>query len=156
MLHRFHPYLIALLLAGITYAEWVTNGPGGGTVPSLAVSGSTLFAGTWGGDVCLRPLSEMVVAVNSTSKNSPGFSALGGVLRPGQPIRFSLAAREQVSLDVFDPDGKKVAGLLHATLPAGEHEAKLKMTGPGGLYFLRLQMGGRSDTRRFLLMRLRG
>ena len=40
-------------------AQWIqTSGPTGGSVSALAVSGSNIFAGTWGGVVWRRPLSE--------------------------------------------------------------------------------------------------
>jgi len=47
-------FLLSLMHAGVAHAQWVqTNGPYGGQILSLAVSGSNLFAGTVGGGVFL-------------------------------------------------------------------------------------------------------
>jgi len=47
-------FLLSLMHAGVAHAQWVqTNGPYGGMINSLAVSGTNLFAGTYGGGVFL-------------------------------------------------------------------------------------------------------
>ena len=46
--------LIFLVLSNTANAQWVqTNGPFGGTINSLVVSGTNIFAGTFGGGVFL-------------------------------------------------------------------------------------------------------
>lgn len=53
-----------ILCSAEANAQWVkTNGPYGGRITSLAISGRNLFAGTYGG-VWRRPLSEMITDVN--------------------------------------------------------------------------------------------
>jgi len=47
-------FFLSLMHAGVAHAQWVqTNGPYGGMIISFAVSGTNLFAGTWGGGVFL-------------------------------------------------------------------------------------------------------
>ncbi len=54
------------------HAQWVqTNGPDGGFVVSLAVSGTNLFAGTHGVGVWSRPWSEIITSVESPSTDLP-------------------------------------------------------------------------------------
>ena len=43
-------FFLSLMHAGVAHAQWVqTNGPYGGMIQCLAVSGTNLFAGTDGG-----------------------------------------------------------------------------------------------------------
>ena len=51
----FFNFLIGLLIStSITFAQWIqTNGPYGGSITSLAISGANLFAGTASGGVFL-------------------------------------------------------------------------------------------------------
>ena len=56
--------VVVLLGAQSLQAQWIqTNGPYGGDILCFAVNGSNLFAGTDGGGVWRRPLSEMVTGV---------------------------------------------------------------------------------------------
>lgn len=55
-MNPFRRFFLLVLLTAASFhplfAQWVqTNGPSGGYVRSLAVSGTNLFAGTWGGGV---------------------------------------------------------------------------------------------------------
>ncbi len=64
-------------------------------------------------------------------------------------VRFRLPAAGPVRLAVFDLGGRRVATLLDGTRPAGEHAVTWRAAGaPSGVYFVRLEAGGRSVTRR--------
>ena len=57
-------------------------------------------------------------------------------------IRFRLAERKNVLLDVFDEQGKHITTLLNTSLGAGMQEVKLSGSGlAAGAYYFRLQVG---------------
>lgn len=73
---------------------------------------------------------------------------------PSTNIRFSLGEREYMSLDVYNMAGQKVRTLTEGYMDAGEHE--LTFNGEGlaaGTYFLRMQAGEYTDTRKMSLVK---
>ncbi|MBI5169859.1 MAG: T9SS type A sorting domain-containing protein [Candidatus Eisenbacteria bacterium] len=72
-------------------------------------------------------------------------------------LRFALPAGAHVTLAVYDAQGRRVRLLLDVTMPAGEHA--LRWDGDddagralaAGLYFVRLEAGGRTFVRRCVL-----
>ncbi len=78
---------------------------------------------------------------------------------PTTVISFSLAAQNQVRLDVYDVGGRLVRRLLETTLPSGGHEIKWDGRGdtgmmvPSGQYFARLTMGSSTQVRKMVLVR---
>lgn len=73
-------------------------------------------------------------------------------------LRLGLAAEGPARLDLYDLAGRRVASLVNATLPAGEHRLTWDLSGhggplPDGLYLLRLTSGGVTKTRRLHLLR---
>lgn len=72
-------------------------------------------------------------------------------------VRYRNSVAGPVRLDVLDPAGRRVATLVSGTLPPGTHErvwdgrdARGRAL-PAGLYFLRLQAGGRAEVTRVTL-----
>jgi hypothetical protein len=59
-----------------------------------------------------------------------------------------------VDLTVFDLQGRRVSSLLRRSrYTAGIHDVPLTTAGwPEGFYFLRLESGGRSATRKFVVL----
>ncbi|HUK61987.1 MAG TPA: hypothetical protein VLV15_01600, partial [Dongiaceae bacterium] len=73
---------------------------------------------------------------------------------------FELPAVERVDLDVLDTAGRRIQGLVSdAHLPAGSHRSAWEGTdgrgrrvGPG-VYYVRLRAAGRTQVRRFVMLR---
>ena len=67
---------------------------------------------------------------------------------------FTLPAPGHVSLTAFTPSGRQVAVLLSRDFPAGSHRHRVDASSlPNGLYVFRLQVGGRTESRKVLLTR---
>ena len=145
---------LVFLAAGLGRADWVqTNSPGwGGTVYSLAVSDSMLFAGTDGDGVWKCPMSEMVPVSIRPGRygRKSGFLDIASTLRSGRSITFNLSQRSAVKLSFFDVRGKETP-ILHGPVDKGEHAAILNPDLPQGLYFLRLQAGSEHRVKRVML-----
>jgi len=88
-----------------------------------------------------------------------GFAALTNPVRPGGVVRFGLDRTGPASLLVFDVQGRAVRRLAEGTLPAGAHAVSWDGRDdgghalPAGMYFYRLETGGRAASRKVLLTR---
>jgi hypothetical protein len=67
-------------------------------------------------------------------------------------IRYQLTSPCKVSLSIYDALGRKVAILVDAQKPVGEHEYSWTPDG-AGVYFVRFQAGGSQTTRKFVSLR---
>ena len=79
---------------------------------------------------------------------------------PSTEIRFGIAEPGEVTLEVFDLAGRRVARLLDgATLPAGEQRLRWQAVDEqgrplaSGIYFARLSAGGHVSTRKLTLLK---
>ncbi|MEM1042209.1 MAG: choice-of-anchor D domain-containing protein [Bacteroidota bacterium] len=69
-------------------------------------------------------------------------------------VAFDLAAAADVSLDVYDATGRRVATLVRGPMPAGAHEATWEARGAAsGLYVVTLRAGDFLATRTMVLVR---
>ncbi len=129
-------------------------------VLALAVSGTNLFAGTWGGGVWRRPLSDTITSV----KDHGGLTELPTQFRleqnypnpfnPTTTISFSIPTKSFVTLKVYDALGKEVAVLVSGELLAGTYSRQWNASGlPSGVYFYTLQAGSLSETKKLILLR---
>ncbi|MEP0545472.1 MAG: T9SS type A sorting domain-containing protein [Rhodothermales bacterium] len=67
---------------------------------------------------------------------------------------FHLQREDHVALRVFDVLGREVATLSDARRPAGRTEVQLPVASlPNGVYFVRLEAGGRTETRPITVLR---
>ncbi len=79
--------------------------------------------------------------------------------RESSEIRFGLTAPASVSLEVIDSAGRSVSRSQLGTLAAGDHRLPWNARDaanrplPGGVYFARLAVGGRSEVTRLVLIR---
>jgi len=73
---------------------------------------------------------------------------------PETTVAYSLAQAGHVRLCAYNVRGQRVATLVNAPMPAGEHTVQWAATGlPSGVYLLRLEAGGRTQTRKALLLK---
>jgi hypothetical protein len=73
---------------------------------------------------------------------------------PETTIRFSIARREDVQLEVFDVLGRKVATLVNEQLAPGSYVARFNAaTLSSGIYFYRLRAGTFSQSKKMMLIK---
>jgi hypothetical protein len=78
---------------------------------------------------------------------------------PSTAIRFSLTRASEVVLSVFDVEGGLVANLARRHYGPGEHEVRWNgkdargATLPSGVYFYRLTAGGRTESKKMVLLK---
>lgn len=69
-------------------------------------------------------------------------------------ITYNLPVADDVRLDVFDLIGRRVATLVDGVQAAGSHTIAFNANAlPAGMYFYKLQQGGRTETKKMLLIR---
>jgi hypothetical protein len=69
-------------------------------------------------------------------------------------LRFALPVAAQVSLRIFDVQGREVLRLIDEPRPAGWHEAAFDPAGlASGAYFYRIQAGGFTESGKVILIR---
>jgi len=73
---------------------------------------------------------------------------------PSTTIRFQLPMTAHVSLKVYDQLGREAATLLDGIQHAGQHQMQWNaVQQPSGMYFCRLETGGRSETKKLVLLK---
>jgi hypothetical protein len=73
---------------------------------------------------------------------------------PSTSIRFQLPAATHVTVTVHDITGRKVAELLNAFKPAGEHTLQFNAAGlASGTYLYRVQAGNKVLQHKMLLLK---
>jgi hypothetical protein len=130
---------------------------------SLAVNGANLFAGTDGGGVWRRPLSEMVTGVEDDFSQVPvGFALEQNYPNPFNPsttIHYQLPKTTQVVLKIYNIFGQEVRTLINARQPAGVStvvwdgwdESGKEVS--SGIYIYRLQAGEVVQSRKLSFVR---
>jgi len=128
-------------------------------VLSLAVSGSTVLAGTNGGGVFRRPLSDFILATPSDKPNAlPASFALSqnypNPFNPSTVISYQLPVTSQISLKVYDVLGREVATLVSERKAAGNYSVTFDASKfSSGVYFYKLQAGNFVQTKKMLLVK---
>ena len=128
-----------------------------GWINDIAVCDSIIIIsaedGLW---VC--PMSYIVTMVNRQSLLSPTEFALyqnyPNPFNPSTKISFSLPAKSDVKLKVYDMLGREVSTLLNEMLDVGNYEIELEGSKyPSGIYFYRMEAGSFTQTKRCLLLK---
>ena len=69
-------------------------------------------------------------------------------------VEFALPEASEVTLEVYDVLGRRVATLEEGSKQAGRHEVRLEADGlPSGVYFGRLEAGGQTRTQKITVVR---
>ena len=151
--------LILLVLSNTANGQWVlTNGLLGGSILSLAVSGTNIFAGTEGSGVFRRALSDIITDVKEISNSIPNNFVLSqnypNPFNPSTNINFSVPLSSFVSIKVYDVLGKEVASLVNEELKAGSYKFSFNANGlTSGVYFSRVTAGNFTQTKNMILLR---
>ena len=125
-------------------------------IHSLAVIDSNIFAGTYGGGVWRRPLSETTAAIDHRPQRetfnchirSPGYTS------SFVTIAFSLPHFERVTVTTYDLTGRTVAVLVNKCLGSGSHRITWNTQYiPSGCYTIKLQLGSYSFVKNFSIIR---
>jgi hypothetical protein len=131
-----------------------------GLVWSLAAAGNIVYVG--GGFTRAGGLPAVGLAAFSIPDEPPpvpvAFALAQSIPNParwGALIRFSLPQAATTTLTVYDLQGRRVATLLdHVFKQAGPNQASLSTAGwQPGCYLYRLEAGGRSATRKMVVLR---
>jgi photosystem II stability/assembly factor-like uncharacterized protein len=73
---------------------------------------------------------------------------------PSTTIKYSLPQTGRVTLSIYDLLGREVVKLIDEEKPAGEYETKWNASShPSGVYFMRMQAGEFSETRKVVLVK---
>jgi hypothetical protein len=133
-------------------------------VLALAVSGSTVYAGGWFGGIGGLPQTG-IAAITTPATSVPDVTGSRPLtlrleispnpVRGATQVAFGLLAAERVTLDVFDVAGRRVAELMRdQPETAGWHAMEFRPWAlPGGVYFVRLQAGAETLSRKVLLLK---
>lgn len=144
--------------------SWIEWG-GWGTYPvvsTLTLDGSTLYVGGRFGRAGLTPISNFAGVSFAPPPQppppAPRALALAALfpnpVRTSATVRFALPGAGPVDMAVFDLQGRRVSSLLRkSNYAAGVHNLPMRTSGwPEGFYFLRLEFGGRTVTRKFVVL----
>lgn len=102
--------------------------------------------------------TNQITSVNNRQATVPNEFALHqnypNPFNAATSISFSLPARLKVTLAVYNMLGQKVATLVDAVLPAGNHSVRLEAeTMPSGFYFYQIKAGDYVATRKMVLLK---
>jgi hypothetical protein len=97
----------------------------------------------------LTDVKEPAPTEFSLSQNYPN------PFNPSTEIEFSLETTERAALEVYNVLGRRVTTLFDGIAQAGQHYTVMFDAGElaGGMYFYRLQSGGKSDVKKLLLLK---
>jgi hypothetical protein len=147
--------------------DWLVTPPQTNVLPSPRYTALVRVVAKDGYGLTGADQSDATFAIFSTSTavdgpDVPGEFALARVWpNPAAGafrVEFALARASAVRLSVVDPQGREVALLASGDYPAGRYVsvhggATARRPLAAGVYFARLEAGGRVFTRRFVLIR---
>ncbi|MBX7044397.1 MAG: T9SS type A sorting domain-containing protein [Ignavibacteria bacterium] len=73
---------------------------------------------------------------------------------PATNIRFSIKEKSDVTMKIYNTEGKLIETLVEKILPAGEYEYSFNAASlNSGVYFVTLEAGGFSDSKKMILLK---
>lgn len=149
----FFPFILEEILA--EHGAIVDAGPGG--VPNVAVSERVVTGqNPASAQGTARSVLDLLASVASVGNGMPeGFSLEPNLPNPfssRSTIRYSVPARSEVRLGIFNLAGEQVLPLVDGMVEAGRHEVVLDGADlQPGIYFYRLEAGGKSSSRTMIV-----
>lgn len=140
------PYLLTIdsVSNAVSLFENQGNDPNNGVINSQPLSPPINITGT-SAVVAQRPGIPAEFALDQNYPNP---------FNPSTQIDFALPRQEQVTLDVFNVLGQKVATLVNGPLPPGFYTQKFDAAGlSSGLYFYRLRAGQLTFLKKMLMIK---
>ena len=162
---RSHPGLASQLVTALAVAAWASLALAAETYQHDAIGRLTDVAYANGGSIhyTYDANGNIVSVVTSiaTAVEESG-APLQFVLGPTTPnpgsgqrsVAFTIPSRGHVTLRVFDVTGREVATLYDRTMDPGRYVARFSSDRwSGGVYFYRLELGGRVRSGRLVVLR---
>jgi hypothetical protein len=138
-------------------ANWSSHGQGltNSYVLCLAVDADYIYAGTYGGSVYRRALTE-VMAVTVVSGEVPRLFSLSqnypNPFNPVTNIEFGIPESGLVNLTVYDLLGREAAVLVNESLKPGKYQVDFNASLlASGIYFYTITSGDFIETRKMIL-----
>lgn len=108
----------------------IDEGLGSWDVRSLAMTGTTLFAGTGGNGIWRRPLTEVVGIRSRNPRDAAGKRVRQGNVTIANKssritLSFTLGCREKVTATLYRIEGSRVMDIVDAVLEIGYHTCRL-------------------------------
>ncbi len=123
----------------------------------LAVNGSSIYAGTVGGGLWMRSLSQLVEVSREPAELPRQFTLSQNYPNPFNPstaINYSLPKAGYVTITVYDAIGSKIATLVNDYKPAGSYSVSfIGKNLASGIYLYRLEAGNYSIVKKLLLVK---
>jgi photosystem II stability/assembly factor-like uncharacterized protein len=135
----------------------VSTGLGDLFLNLIGVENSYLYAGTLGGEIWRRRLSEITGVDTRRPEPPQAFTLVQNFPNPFNPetvIGYEIPRTCQVRLVVYDALGREVALLVNGRREAGSYTVHFQAGAlSSGVYLCRLEAGGFSQTRKMILVR---
>lgn len=139
--------------------EQKNEGLGHLSVSALIIHNGYVYAGTSGGGVYRRAISELL-SIQPVSNQIPSSYSLSqnypNPFNPATKIRFDISGTSaaQTFLSVYDLLGREVAVLVNEKLTPGEYEVDFDGSNlPSGVYYCKLKAGDFVETRKMVLVK---
>jgi hypothetical protein len=126
-------------------------------IVSLSVFGDYLVAGTVGGGIWFRPLSDLVgisKEVNNIPQNYSLTQNYPNPFNPSTVISYSIPSASNVKLIIYNTLGQTIKTLESGYNPAGSHSINFNASDlPSGIYFYKLEAGKYSQIKKMILLK---
>ncbi len=124
---------------------------------SSAILGTNIYTGS-GPGVWRRPISEMIVGINSNGNEIPSAFSLGqnypNPFNPSTKLKFEIAKTGNVKIVVFDVLGRQMQTLVNEVLQPGTYNTSFDASMlSSGVYFYRMEAGDFTDVKRFVVLK---